>query len=125
MRKITISRCLAIAMAGAGALAAADDVRLLDAAKSEDAQAIRSLVEQGVPVNVKRADGVTPLHWMAQSNDLASADLLIHAGAQVNAADNYGVTPLSLACGNGSNLLVMKLLEAGANPNSTQMSGET
>ena len=115
-------------MAGAGArltAASANDFRLLDAAKSEDAQAIRSLVEQGVPVNVKRADGVTPLHWVAQSNDLPSADLLIHAGAQVNAADNYGVTPLSLACGNGSSPLVRKLLEAGANPNSTQMSGET
>src|SRR6266404_1619712 len=134
MRKNTISRYVAavaavvgVAMAGAGALAAANanDFRLLDAAKSEDAQTIRSLVEQGVPVNVKRADGVTPLHWVAQSNDLASADLLIHAGAQVNAADNYGVTPLSLACGNGSSPLVRKLLEAGANPNSTQMSGET
>jgi len=134
MRKNTISRYVAVvatvvgvAMAGAGALTAANanDFRLLDAAKSEDAQAIRSLVEQGVPVNVKRADGVTPLHWVAQSNDLPSADLLIHAGAQVNAADNYGVTPLSLACGNGSSPLVRKLLEAGANPNSTQMSGET
>ena len=129
MRKNTIARYVTAfaAMAGAGALAAADanDFRLLDAAKSEVAQAIRSLVEQGVPVNVKRADGVTPLHWVAQSNDLASADLLIHAGAQVNAADNYGVTPLSLACGNGSSPLVMKLLQAGANPNSTQVSGET
>jgi uncharacterized protein len=133
MRKNTISRYVAVAatavgvaMAGAGALtAAANDFRLLDAAKSEDAQAIRALVEQGVSVNVKRADGVTPLHWVAQSNDLPSADLLIHAGAQVNAADNYGVTPLSLACGNGSSPLVMKLLKAGANPNSTQMSGET
>jgi ankyrin repeat protein len=134
MRKNTISRYVAavaavvgVAMAGAGVLAAADanDFRLLDAAKSEDSQAIRSFVEQGVPVNVKRADGVTPLHWVAQSNDLESADLLIHAGAQVNTADNYGVTPLSLACGNGSSRLVMKLLEAGASPNSTQMSGET
>ena len=127
MRKLRISRYVAAAaaMVGAAALAAADDYRLLDAAKSEDARAIRSLAEQGVPVNVKRADGVTPLHWVAQANDLASAGLLIQAGAQVNAADNYGVTPLALACGNGSNPLVMKLLEAGANPNSTQMSGET
>src|SRR5579864_7447571 len=99
MRKNTISRyvtvaatAVGVAMAGAGALTAANDFRLLDAAKSEDAQAIRSLVEQGAPVNVKRADGVTPLHWVAQSNDLVSTDLLIHAGAQVNAADNYGVT---------------------------------
>src|ERR1700693_1057609 len=98
MRKNTISRYVAVvatvvgvAMAGAGALTAANanDFRLLDAAKGEDAQAIRSLVEQGAPVNVKRADGVTPLHWVAQSNDLPSADLLIHAGAQVNTADYY------------------------------------
>src|SRR5579872_624223 len=102
MRKNTISRyvgaiatsvgvtVIGVVMVGAGALAAPDaaDFRLLDAAKSEDAQAIRSLVDHGAAVNVKRADGVTPLHWAAQANDLASADLLIHAGAEVNAADN-------------------------------------
>jgi ankyrin repeat protein len=115
------------AVVGAQNLSAAsvDDFRLLDAARNEDAHAIQSLVKQGVPVNVKRADGITALHWVAQSNDLESADLLIRAGAQVNAADDYGVTPLSLACSVGSSALVKKLLEAGANPNSTQTSGET
>src|SRR5215468_6090813 len=80
---------------GCGNLGAAsgDDFRVLDAARNEDAQAIRALVKQGVPVNVKRADGITALHFVAQSNDLESADLLIRSGAQVNAADGYGVTP--------------------------------
>jgi uncharacterized protein len=129
MRNKKIPRYVAavVALIGAGRLGAAgvDDFRLLDAARNEDAQAIRSLVKQGVPVNVRRADGITALHWVAQSNDLTSADLLIRAGAQVNASDDYGVTPLSLACGQGSSPLVQRLLEAGANPNSTQISGET
>jgi ankyrin repeat protein len=129
MRNKTIPRCVAamVAVIAAETLGAAsvDDFRLLDAARNEDAQAIQSLVKQGVPVNVKRADGITALHWVAQSNDLASAELLIRARAPVNAANDYGVTPLSLACSVGGSPLAQKLLEAGANPNSTQISGET
>ena len=134
MSNNTIPRCAAAlaAIMGARTLGAAngDDFRLLDAARNEDAQAIRSLIKQDAikqdaPVNAKRADGITALHWVAQSNDLESADFLIHSGADVNAADNYGVTPLALACAGGSSPFVRKLLEAGANPSSTQMSGET
>ena len=112
---------------GAGNLGAAsfDDFRLLDAARNEDKLAIQALVKQGVPVNVTRADGITALHWVAQSNDVTSADLLIRAGAHLNAANDYGVTALSLACSVGISPMVQKLLEAGANPNSTQISGET
>jgi hypothetical protein len=72
MRKNTISRYVAtvaavvgVAMAGAGALAAADanDFRLLDAAKSEDSQAVRSFVQTRRLRECQTRDGVTPLHW--------------------------------------------------------------
>ncbi len=107
------------------AVAGADDLRLVNAAKHQDVAAVRALLNQGAPVNVNQPDGVTALHWAALGNNLPIADLLISSGAPVNAADNYGVTPLSLACTNRNALLVEKLLKAGANPNAAQANGET
>ncbi|PYR26980.1 MAG: hypothetical protein DMF92_17270 [Acidobacteria bacterium] len=105
--------------------AAATDLRLVDAAKNRDTEAVRRLLKQGVPVNASQPDGFTALHWAAQWDQADMADLLIRAGGQVSAADNYGVTPLSLACTNGSVPMVDRLLEAGANPNAARVYGET
>ena len=109
----------------AGVAAAAPDVRLAEAAKNRDTDAVRTLLAEGAPVNTVPPDGVTALHWAALRNDTEIADLLIRAGAAVNAADNYDVTPLSLACTNASPVMVEALLQAGANPNAAQATGET
>jgi ankyrin repeat protein len=104
---------------------AADDFRLLDAAKRADQAAVRALLRAGVDVNARRPDGATALAWAAQRDDSTVADLLIAAGAKVDATNDYGVTPLSLACLNGSAMMVDKLLKAGANPNTGLLTGET
>ena len=109
----------------ASVAAAAPDLRVTEAAKNRDTEAVRTLLTEGAPVNTRPPDGVTALHWAAQWDDAEIADLLIRAGALVNAADNYEVTPLSLACTNASPVLVETLLEAGANPNAAQANGET
>ena len=106
-------------------LAAAADIRLLEAVRKGDRGAAQSLLSQRVDVNEAQADGATALHWAAQRNDLETADLLIRAGANVNARNDYGVTPLALACGNRSAELVEKLLGAGADPNAAKVTGET
>ena len=93
------------------------DLRLVDAAKNRDREAVRSLLKQRVDVNTPQADGATALAWAAHWDDVETADLLIHAGANVNAANSYGVTPLSLACTNQNAAMVEKLLNAGADPN--------
>src|SRR5438309_2739249 len=93
------------------------DLRLVDAAKNRDREAVRSLLQQHVDVNTPQADGATPLAWAAHWDDTETADLLIRAGANVNAANSYGVTPLSLACTNQNAAMVEKLLKAGADPN--------
>src|SRR5260370_16550928 len=93
------------------------DVRLVDAAKNRNHEAVRSLLQQRIDVNTPQADGATALAWAAHWDDLEAADLLIRAGANVNAANSYGVTPLSLACTNQSAAMVEKLLKAGADPN--------
>ena len=102
-----------------------NDLRLVDAAKSRDRDAIRSLLEQKADVNAPQADGATALSWAAHWDDLETADALLRAGARVNKANDYGVTPLSLACTNGSAVMMEKLLEAGADPNLSLPTGET
>jgi uncharacterized protein len=93
------------------------DLRLVEAAKNRNHEAVRALLKQHVDVNTPQTDGATPLAWAAHWDDMETADLLIHAGANVNAANTYGVTPLSLACTNQNAAMVEKLLRAGADPN--------
>jgi uncharacterized protein len=106
-------------------LAAAGDLRLIDAVKSKNTDAVRVLLEQRVDVNAPQGDGATALQWAVHLDDLTTADLLIHAGARVNAANDTGVTPLFLACTNRNAAMVEKLLTAGANPNAALLNGET
>ena len=112
-------------VAVASIAAAAADLRLAEAAKNGDTEAVRTLLIEGAPVNAVPPDGVTALHWAALRDDAEMADLLIRAGAQVDAADHYGVTPVSLACTNASPVMVETLLEAGTDQNAAQATGET
>ena len=106
------------------AFAAASDLRLTDAAKERDTEAVRTLLNEGVDVNAPQGDGATALSWASYWDDIAMAHLLIRAGAQVNIANELGVTPLALACNNRNSDMVEILLEAGANPNTAQWSGQ-
>ncbi|PWU05522.1 MAG: hypothetical protein C5B51_14245 [Terriglobia bacterium] len=103
-------------------LALAGDLRLVDAARHQDRDAIRTLLEQHIDVNASQNDGATALHWAAYFDDAVIADLLIRAHANVNAANELGVTPLALAASIG---MVEKLLAAGANPNLVAANGES
>jgi uncharacterized protein len=100
-------------------------VRLVDAVKSRDKAAIRTLLNQRVDVNAAEADGTTALHWAARADDLETVDLLIKAGANVKAKNRYGMTALHQACANGDARIVESLLKAGADPNSALPEGET
>ena len=112
-------------VAMAGRPAAAQDARLLDAARSADATRVITLLEQGVPANARQADGATALHWAAHWDDAAMAEALVRAGADVDAANEFGATPLWLGCVNGSETMVEILLAAGADANAALPSGET
>jgi uncharacterized protein len=101
------------------------DLRVVEAARGQNREAVRSLLEQHADVNAPQSDGATALAWAAHGDDLEMAELLIRAGANLNAANDYGVTPLSLACANGSAAMVEKLLQAGANTNTVTRTGET
>ncbi|HUP39691.1 MAG TPA: ankyrin repeat domain-containing protein [Vicinamibacterales bacterium] len=114
------------ALIAVAVLAAAEgDLRLVDAARQKDQQAVRALLKQRADVNVRARDGSTALLWAAHWNDLDTADLLIKGGADANAANDLKTTPLSLACTNANAALVDRLLAAGANPNTPIATGET
>ena len=105
--------------------AAAADLRLIQAVKTEDVESVRGLLNQRVDVNAPQGDGATALHWAAHRDNLAIADLLIRSGARANVADDAGATPLHLACTNRSARMVERLLAADANANAALLNGET
>ena len=104
-----------------GASAAA----LIEAAKSADWEAVRSLLADGADAAATAPDGATALHWASYWDDVGTAELLIRAGADVDDANDLGATPLWNASLNGSEGMVRSLLEARASPNLGLLSGET
>ena len=126
-RRMAVGGVLAGMIVAAAGLAAAEtpDLRLVDAAARQDAAGVRALLDQGVDVGARRADGVTALLWAAHWGDVETARLLLAAGADPNAADDHGVSPLARAAENASAALVDVLLAAGADANAAQRSGLT
>ena len=117
---------LLLALCGAGVGSAnVGDVPIIEAARSQDAETVRTLIAEGVDVNARQRDGATALHWAAYRDDLDLANVLIEAGADINAANELGATPLWLAAANGSAAMVKRLLDAGANSNAALTIGET
>jgi uncharacterized protein len=114
-----------LGIATAQSIAAAPDLRLIQAVKYKDAAAARELLEHHTDVNAQQGDGATALHWAAYHDDLAIADALIRGGARVDASNDLGATPLHLACNNRSAAMVDRLLAAKANPNAKLLDGET
>jgi uncharacterized protein len=124
--KSLVNWWMVILLSGPALAVASGDLRLVEAVKEKNKEAVRSLLEEKIDVNVVQGDGATALMWAAHWNDTETADLLIRAGANVNAANDNGVTALRLACTNGNAAMVEKLLDAGANPNvSLLRTGET
>jgi ankyrin repeat protein len=99
--------------------------RLIDAARTQDAAAVRGLLKQKSDVNGRSSDGSTALLWAAHWSDVEMAELLLDAGARADAVNDFGVSPLSEACLNGNAALVRLLLRNGANPNLAIATGET
>lgn len=123
-------RCLhatvtALLLAAGGSVTVRAETPLVEAIKTVDRAAVRSLLQKHADVNVPEADGTTALYWAAEKNGLEIADLLIRAGANANARTRYGVTPLTMASLNGSATLIEMLLKAGADPNTATPEGES
>ena len=98
---------------------------LIEAARADDTDRLRALIDADADVNARQGDAATALHWAVHRNNLAAARLLLDAGADANAANDLGATPLWLAAENGSARMAALLLDAGAEPGVTLAMGET
>jgi ankyrin repeat protein len=112
---------LAPVAAGAGGR----DLRLIDAVRTANDRAARSLIASHVDVNATQPDGATALHWAAERDASEIADALLKAGARPSEANDYGVTPIALAAANGSARMIERLLNAGVDVNTALPTGET
>lgn len=74
---------------------------LFQAVASVDAQSVRRLLEDGIPAETQRGDGLTPLLLAAGMNDnLVNIMMtLVGYGADVESRDQEGRTPLLRCAG--------------------------
>src|SRR6478735_2337183 len=112
VRKTKLGRVWAMSLAVSVVVFGAD-LRLVDAARTQETAVVKSLVGAKADVNAKASDGSTALLWAAHWDDLTSGELLIAAGADPNIANEYGMTPLSQACTNASAGFVRLLMKSG------------
>lgn len=86
---------------------------------------VRSLLEEGAPLEFRDDFHLTPLHFAVLRNRYDVAKLLIEHGADVNAADKRLITPLHTAAKKGNDQLMHLLLDAGARVDEQDDFGET
>ena len=120
-----VALALTLPAASPAAAARADEAPIIEAARAQDADAVRTLLADGADANARQPDGATALHWAAYRDDHEITALLLEAGADVRAANELGATPLWLAASNRSARMVKQLLDAGAEPNVELPEGET
>jgi len=126
MARTTRSMLAALAaLALWGTAASGADLRVVEAARSGDASAVRALVQKRADVKASEPDGTTALHWAVRSGDAGLVAVLIRAGAAVGARNRYGVTPLSLAASTGHAAIIDALLKGGARADEAGPEGET
>lgn len=98
--------------------------QLFDAARNNDLELAKLLIEKGADVNAKEWDGSTPLHVVAFNGSLEFAKLLIEKGADVNCKDKNAFTPLHLAADDKLEVIEL-LIEKGAYLNAKNELGYT
>ncbi|CAL8354627.1 unnamed protein product [Merluccius merluccius] len=89
---------------------------LHDAAAQGRLGVLKTLLLQGLDVNVRTVHHMTPLHDACLGGHVACARALVDAGANVNAPTVEGMTPLFSACAVGSVSCAEVVLEGGARP---------
>ena len=101
------------------------DSPVADAAMRGDINGVQALLKNGADVNAAQGDGMTALHWAAESGDMEILKMLLYAGANLESVTRLGdYTPLHLASKVGRERVVAGLLEAGADPIARTTTGE-
>jgi hypothetical protein len=125
MKSFARALCAVAALACATALYAAEPVSIQQAARTGDVSAVYAFVADGVDINAADADGLTPLHWAADSAEAETAQQLLALGANANARDHAGRTPLHYAARAGQSSIVEQLFAHGASISAADVRGNT
>ncbi len=86
---------------------------------------VNFLIASGANVNIRDAQGVTPLVLACNLNFVEGVEALLAKGARVDEAGDTGETPLISAVHSRNSELMRVLLHAGANPDRSDNSGRT
>jgi ankyrin repeat protein len=87
---------------------------LVEAVVGENADLVRTLLENGAPADQADDQGTTALMLACHKGHMYCVRALLEAGAQVAQAQQDGFTALLVACGKGHMACMHALLEAGA-----------
>lgn len=113
---------------------ASEQEALMKAAQNGDPRSAEVLLEKGVPVDWRNAEGRTPLSIAAEIGDEALVKLLISWKANINTVANKqpaplshrgGRTPLHWAAARGHKHIVTLLLAAGADTEARRSGGKS
>jgi len=100
------------------------DNPLIGAARSGDAQAVKTLLAHGADPNQRWGVNYwTPLMHAIHKDQRASVEALVAGGADLNARCGDGMTALMMAAGYGYADIVQVLLDHGADPNLEDSNG--
>lgn len=125
-KRLHVNALAALAVSMLLTSGAAPDSPLADAAMKGDAAAVRALLAGGADVNAARGDGMTALHWAAETGNAEIAEILVSAGAILEVTTRLGgYTPLHVAGRKGAVGVIGVLLDAGANPRTVAATGST
>ncbi|GGH63879.1 ankyrin repeat domain-containing protein [Rothia aerolata] len=87
---------------------------VFDLARDNKPIALKSLIDQGVPVDLTDSKGDTLLILATYHENREVVEMLLEAGANINALNNRGQTPLLCAVFRNNAELTQLLLQAGA-----------
>lgn len=90
---------------------------IFEAVRTDNLEAVKAFLKQGVSINSKDRYGLTPVAVSAQTGMLEIAEFLVSQKADLNIADSfYSVTPVLQALWNGHPKVAELLLKHGAEP---------
>ena len=91
-----------------------DKNELIWAAKRNNADEIKKLIENGADVEFTDDEGVTALIYAAQGGNVEAIKILIEKGADIEAKDKHGCTALVYAAQFNNTDAIITLIENGA-----------
>ncbi|MDG1362025.1 MAG: leucine-rich repeat protein [Akkermansiaceae bacterium] len=112
-------------MFGSNPVVTEKDKAFWNAAKKGDLKAIRSLLSEGVNVDIYGDYGCTALFWAAKHNHKDIVQYLLENKAYIDAGAGMGGTPLQVAAYEGNSEVVELLISKGASVKAKSTDGKT